>query len=34
VIGETLDEPKHRRLIDRAIEEVARGDDRRGRSGS
>src|SRR2546427_10103625 len=34
VIGETLDEPKHRRLIDRAIEEVARGDSRRGRSGS
>jgi len=26
VIGETLDEPKHRRLIERAIEEVASGD--------
>ena len=29
VIGETLDEPKHRRLIERAIEEVASGDGRR-----
>ncbi len=29
VIGETLDEAKHRRLIDRAIEEVASGDGRR-----
>jgi F-type H+-transporting ATPase subunit b len=29
VIGETLDEEKHRRLIERAIEEVANGDGRR-----
>ncbi|HEY6116737.1 MAG TPA: F0F1 ATP synthase subunit B [Candidatus Dormibacteraeota bacterium] len=28
VIGETLDEGKHRRLIERAIEEVANGDGR------
>lgn len=28
VIGETLDEPKHRQLIERAIEEVASGDGR------
>lgn len=26
VIGETLDEPRHRKLIERAIEEVASGD--------
>jgi F-type H+-transporting ATPase subunit b len=29
VIGETLDEPKHRRLIEKAIQEVASGDGRR-----
>jgi F-type H+-transporting ATPase subunit b len=29
VIGETLDEPRHRRLIEKAIEEVASGDGRR-----
>jgi F-type H+-transporting ATPase subunit b len=29
VIGETLDEPKHRQLIERAISEVASGDGRR-----
>lgn len=29
VIGETLDDTKHRRLIERAIEEVASGDGRR-----
>jgi F-type H+-transporting ATPase subunit b len=28
VIGETLDEPKHRQLIERAIKEVASGDGR------
>ncbi len=28
VIGETLDEPKHRQLIERAIQEVASGDGR------
>ena len=34
VIGETLDDGRHRRLIERAIEEVAGGDSGRGRSGS
>ncbi len=29
VIGETLDDPKHRRLIERSIEEIASGDGRR-----
>jgi F-type H+-transporting ATPase subunit b len=29
VIGETLDEPKHRQLIERSIKEVASGDGRR-----
>jgi F-type H+-transporting ATPase subunit b len=29
VIGETLDQPKHRQLIERAIEEVASGDGKR-----
>ena len=29
VIGETLDGPKHRQLIERSIDEVARGDGRR-----
>ena len=28
VIGETLDEPRHRKLIERAIEEIASGDGR------
>jgi len=28
VIGETLDDPKHRKLIDKAIQEVASGDGR------
>jgi hypothetical protein len=28
VIGETLDDPKHRRLIERSIQEVASGDSR------
>jgi F-type H+-transporting ATPase subunit b len=34
VIGETLDGPKHKELIDRAIAEVASGDRSVGRSGS
>jgi F-type H+-transporting ATPase subunit b len=34
VIGETLDEGKHRQLIERAIQEVASGDGRGRRSGS
>lgn len=34
VIGETLDMTKHKQLINNAIEEVASGDGRRGRSGS
>ncbi|TMC54895.1 MAG: F0F1 ATP synthase subunit B [Chloroflexi bacterium] len=29
VIGETLDDPRHRKLIERAIQEVASGDGRR-----
>ena len=34
VIGEALDDRKHRQLIERAIEEVASGDGSRARSGS